>query len=324
MDSAPAADHPNSKNAWVVLLMMGDAYAPGALVVAQSLRDTKTKHDIVCMVTHDVSLETRAQLRGTPQNPIYDDVIEVPYIVHPTRPLQSKKQVELYGGWIDRSFTKWSCLKFTWYHRVIFVDADMVVVANCDDLFELRPPAACYSNPWAYPWADRGGITNPYLTNEKGRSRPPAHGACVPAAQIEKALHSGSFVGWGAVVLLEPNAAKFEDLLAMIHKNPVFGEEFNVVSGSDEVSIAALYAQAGWTHIHQRYLAIPWKPRWVPPHDVCAYHFHGRKPWEMAISEWPDLAIWWQVVGRLIARCPKARQMFYPKAVAGLDDARIG
>jgi hypothetical protein len=314
-----AAPDPPKKCAWVVLLMIGKAYAPGALVVAQSLRAMKTKHDLVCMVTDDVPPETRAQLRGTAQSPIYDAVIEVPYVAQRTRPFEAKKQAELYGGWIDRSFTKWNCLTLTQYDRVILVDADVVAVTNCDDLFELRPPAACYSNPWAYPWQVRGGLTNPYLKCAPGReaSCDLPHGTRVPASQIEEALRTGSFVGWGAMVLLEPSAAKYKSFLAMLHANTVFGEDYNAISGSDEISIAAFYAReaGGWTHIHQRYIAIPWKRNWVS-RDIRAYHFHGRKPWDMEPDEWPDLADWWKVAERLVAKHPGLRPMFYPEIVA--------
>jgi len=302
---------PPKKCAWVVLLMVGKAYAPGALVVAQSLRAMKTKHDIVCMVTDDVPFETRAQL----QRPIFDHIIEVPYVTRPTRPFKAKKQAELYSGWIDRSFTKWNCLKLTQYNRVILVDADVVAVTNCDDLFELRPPAACYSNPWAYPW-QTGGVKNPYC--REACDLP--HGARVPATQIEEALRTKSFVGWGAMVLLEPNMERFEAFIAMLYADAVFGEEFNSISGSDEISIAAFYARegSGWTHIHQRYLAIPWKKNWVS-RDIRAYHFHGRKPWDMGPKEYPDLAMWWEVANHLIENYPDLRRVFYPEATNGLD-----
>jgi hypothetical protein len=40
---------------YVLLVMKGDNYIPGALVTAYSLRLTGTKHDLVCMITDDVS-----------------------------------------------------------------------------------------------------------------------------------------------------------------------------------------------------------------------------------------------------------------------------
>jgi hypothetical protein len=45
--------------AYVMLVMKGDNYIPGALVTAYSLRLTGTKHHLVCMITSDVSCEWR-------------------------------------------------------------------------------------------------------------------------------------------------------------------------------------------------------------------------------------------------------------------------
>ena len=327
---SPAAGGADSggdkKCAWVVLLMGGGSYEPGALVVAQSLKALKTRHDVVCMVTADVPAETRARLK---ESALYDAVVDVPYITQKTRPFTSSHQVEMYGGWIDHSFTKWNCLLLTQYRRVLLVDADIVAMANCDDLFELRPPAACYSNPWAEPHqpspSAREGLLNPYLTPSRGsrgglRWSDPLHGSRVTGDRIEMAVHTKSFVGWGAMVLLEPSAEKHAALLTMIYAaGAVFGEEYNSISGSDEVSIALLYAREGWTHIHQRYLAIPWKTDWVSC-DIRAYHFHGRKPWNSAPTEWPDLAIWWGVAGRVVADHPTLRGLFYPRKLSAIEE----
>jgi glycogenin glucosyltransferase len=306
--------------AWVVLLMIGKAYAPGALVVAYSLRLLRTRHELVCMVTADVPSETRAQLAV-----VYDRVVEIPYIAHKARPLASQRQIESYSGWLDRSFTKWNCLGLTDYTKVAVVDADIVFLTNCDDLFDLRSPAACYSLPWAYPWQRTGGIPNPYLACRPDETAPECdlpHGSRIPAATVMAALHERTFVGGGFLDVLAPDAAKLAQLLALIDETEVYGAGYATTSAADETSIAELYAREGtdWTHIHQRYAAIPWKKDWVS-RDIRAYHYLGRKPWDMDPEEWPDLADWWRVADRLVARAPVLRELFYPTVteVAPLD-----
>jgi hypothetical protein len=312
---APPAGAPEC--AWVVLLMLGDGYTPGALVVAESLRRQNTAHDLVCMVTPDVSAAARAHLRrdGPSGRPLYDAVVEVPYLTHRTRPFESKRQAELYGGWIDHSFTKWQCLTLTQYRRVLLVDADMVFTSNCDDLFDLHPPAACYSNPWAHPHAPRSRIPNPYVSScpRPPRQRDLPHGARIPWARVLEALRVGAFVGWGALVLLAPGG--FAEFGAMVCAEPVYGLQHRTPSGSDEVSIAEYYAarRQDWTHIHPRYLAIPWHPAWVP-RGVRAHHYHGRKPWDMDPAEWADLALWWEGAQRCILAAPELREVFHPPA----------
>ena len=306
------------KAAWVVLLMIGDGYLPGALVVASSFRRMKTVHDLVCMVTPEISASVRETLLQ-----VYDRVVEVPYIEHSAKQFTSKKQVEMYAGWIDRSFTKWNCLKFTEYDKVIFVDADMVALVNCDDLFEMSAPAATYSNPWAYPWKADRGLNNPYLTCEgKARDCDFPHGSTVPPEAVHVAVKTGSFVGAGGLVLLEPSLSWFDALTTLINSEEVFGANFDTVSGADEVSIALTYANAGvaWTHLHQRYQAIPWKQEWVK-NDVRIYHYFGRKPWHMDVAEWPDLNDWWDEANRVVAKFPETRRVFYPtiESVTPLD-----
>lgn len=359
--------------AWVVLLMIGKAYAPGALVIAQSLRLVKTRHELVVMVTDDVPEETRAQLRL-----VFDRVVDIPYIEHTARRYDAKRQMEAYGGWMDRAFTKWNCLALTEYDKVILIDADMAAVANIDDLFDLPAPAACYSDPWAAPYKPDGSVNlyfgQPWLGfslgqdrdldhtpgvaqdlksggqgqrhggrgHHRGRGRGHhsgqshqtlsraeiqrgelPHGARVPAAVVMRALNTpGAFVGNGGLVLLAPDAARHAALLAYVRAEPVFGAEFRTRSMSDEVAIAALYARDGvdWTHIHQRYEAVPWKKEWVAD-DIRLYHYLGRKPWDMAPGEWPDLADWWRVADALAAAHPSLRPLFYAAAadVGALD-----
>jgi hypothetical protein len=285
--------------AWVVLVMAGRTYVPGALVVAASLRAVGTRHDRVVMVTPDVDAAARAQLALE-----FTAVVEVPYIERPARRFESAHQMARYGAWLDRSFTKWNCLGLTTYDRVLLVDADMVFVAPADELFDLPPPAACFSLPYLAPWRRRGGLPNPYI--EPGATDM-THGAAIPASTIIAALGQHTVVAGGFLVLLRPDRADLDGLLAMLGPAGAaerYGAAFLTKSGPDEASISEYFAGVrgqGWTHIHQRYAAIPWKPEWVS-RDVRAYHYLGRKPWDMDPAEFPDLAPWWRTADELASR----------------------
>ncbi len=311
---------PALRCAWVALVMVGRSYVPGALAMAQSLRDARTRHPIVCMVTDDVPKDAVAQL-----SLLFDSVVAVPYIAHRTNPPKSSRQTELYKGWIDKSFTKWNCLALTEYDRVGFVDADIIAMTNIDDLFELPPPAATYANAYAQPWTQERGIQNPYSSlldcpkDEKVCDL--AHGRQIPAAMIRAAAKEG-FVGGASLMILKPSKADFEGIKAFIARDPVFGVGLTTKSGPDEVSIALYYAEkpADWTNIHQKYQAIPWKKNWVS-HDIRGFHFIGRKPWDQEREEWPDIADWWKVADRVLHRNPGLREVFFPTVthVTGLD-----
>ena len=61
--------------AYCVLLMSGDNYMPGCIVVGHSLRKTNPQADLVCLVTEDVSASARRALKV-----VFDHVIDVPYL----------------------------------------------------------------------------------------------------------------------------------------------------------------------------------------------------------------------------------------------------
>ena len=135
--------------AYVTLVMLGDEYVKGAKVLAKSLLASGTSHDLVCMVTGDVDVAAREEL-----SQVYHEVVEVEYISYECPPMLTKRQNQMYGQWIDKAFTKWQCLKFLQYEKIIYLDADHLVVKNIDHLFNLKAPAICFTDD-NYGYYDR-------------------------------------------------------------------------------------------------------------------------------------------------------------------------
>lgn len=278
------------KYAYVILLMKGDRYTPGVLTVVQSLRKTKTKADIVVMTTYDVSERVREDISKVAK------VVVVEYLKAPVKPLRTEKQREIYKEWDSDSFTKWRCLELTEYDKVIFVDADKIVLSNIDHLFEMKAPAGSFWSPWASP-KYKNGMFNPYHDIQ--------HGKIVPASLIHKALMSASFACIGTIVLLEPNETHMKKLVEMLNRRTPFGfTECN--SGHDEQSIAKLYMDLGkdWTMIDYRYQFIPWRREWMNPDGTnppFVYHyFNKEKPWDMERGKWEDMEPWWVLASSLV------------------------
>lgn len=280
--------------AYVVLVMKGDSYVPGALACAHSLWLTGTRADLVCMVTDDVSAAARRQLACA-----FDRVVEVPYLQYTCKPLRTRKQQDLYKTWANVAFTKWNALSLEAYSRVLLVDADKIVLGNVDRLFRLGAPAATFSSPWAQPFV-RGdgkhkGIPNPY----QGL----AHGQAVPARAIDAGLAS-TFVAIGTMVLLEPSREAFAQFTDYVSKRQPFGFP-RCNSMMDEQAIVSFYHAKGstWTHIDQSHNAIPWHlPNWVGAKAFpSVFHFFNLKPWDLERDRYPDLDVWWCVVRCLLA-----------------------
>jgi len=277
------------KGAWVTLVMGGDRYVPGALVLGHSLRLVQTKFDTICMVTSRVSPQAIAELEQ-----VFTYVRPVDCISVPSRPMRGKKQQTLYSQeFTSTIFTKWTCLTFTEYDKVVCVDADIAFQQNADDLFNLSTPAGTFDNPWHSGEGWYGRIS---------------HGDRVLPGTIQAAYKDlQGYVVFGSLVVLSPSLDDFQRLTRLLTAQTPYGKDILATNGPDEIAITELYVpQTGkskgvWTHIDPRYHLIPWKIYSPPlgkirPGEARALHYFGKeKPWEMERGSWADLKLWWTI-----------------------------
>ncbi|CCG85130.1 Glycogenin [Taphrina deformans PYCC 5710] len=112
-----------------VTLLLNDGYVKGAQVLGHSLRDLGVKHELVVLVTRNVSATTLAGLMD-----IYDQIIEVEEIANP-----SLHNLNLLGRLDLRStLTKLNIWRLIQYKKIVYLDADTVVLQNLDHLFDLE------------------------------------------------------------------------------------------------------------------------------------------------------------------------------------------
>lgn len=289
-----------SKYAFVLCVFKDYLYLLGALACAYSLRLTKTNYDIVCMVTNDIdknllSIATK----------LFDKIIEVPYLELDTIDLRTMKQRKMYSSWKNISITKWNCLGLYNYEKVLFIDADKIILQNIDHLFELQTPAGTFSSPHAQGYTKNGGMFNPYFNLQ--------HGDIVSKNSIHTGLYGNeqgehSFVVIGSMILLSPSETifnSFHNMLKQLQKSQ-FG--FSLCnSGMDEQLIVYFYTyhlnnKHTWTYISQKYNFIAWDYMWIRSHEYPPHvlHFFGTKPWILNRNEWLDLEIWWTYVTNML------------------------
>lgn len=265
-----------SKCAYVWLLMNSYTYAAGAVVSAWSLRKLETSAHLVCMVTEDVPAWVRAMLGA-----VFDRIVEVPRIEQVCIALNTPRKQQLYGTWYNHAFTKWNALGLLEYDKVLFLDADTVVVRPIDDVFLLPAPAGTFSSPWHAPWNRDARRPNPFAEF--------THGDAVPEHLVRSALEDHGSVLIGNCVLLPTGkqySAAFRPWLE--HAFPrAFG--FSTCSSMfDEQAIAAfmLHARRQWTYLDQAYNAIPWKldTGWLRGREPRLLHYFGEiKPWNVDV-----------------------------------------
>lgn len=118
------------KTAYVTMICGGDAYVPGVEALGRSLAETGTTAPRVAMVTPDVPDEARRRLAAGGWE--VRDVAPIPN-PRPDGALLFKR----FGA----SFTKLRAFELIDYERIVFLDADTIVLRNIDDLFD-RPAIA--------------------------------------------------------------------------------------------------------------------------------------------------------------------------------------
>lgn len=121
-----------------VTLITSDSYVVGALVLAHSLRLVGTAKRLICMVTPNLAYDSVATLREL-------------YEVRSVNPLDSgdARNLQLLGRpELGPTFTKIQLWAFVDLDKVVFLDADMLILKNIDDLFEREELSACADVGW--------------------------------------------------------------------------------------------------------------------------------------------------------------------------------
>jgi len=127
-----------SDQAWVTLAT-NDSYALGGLVLATSLRTVKTTRKVVIMISDGVTEAMRSQLALA-----FDEVVNVKVLdSEDVENLELLERPEL-----GITFTKLHCWKLVHYTKCVFLDADTLILRNCDELFDRDEFSAAPDAGW--------------------------------------------------------------------------------------------------------------------------------------------------------------------------------
>ncbi|KAH9824986.1 putative glycogenin [Melampsora americana] len=117
-----------------VTMLTSDSYLPGCLVTAHSIKQSEKDHaahdfDLVCLITLDsVSVESIKALRK-----VYNLVISVDVISS-----SSKDELNLLGRQdLSGTITKIHVWRLVQYQKVIYIDADTLILKSISHLFQL-------------------------------------------------------------------------------------------------------------------------------------------------------------------------------------------
>ncbi|CAG9796802.1 unnamed protein product, partial [Diatraea saccharalis] len=124
--------------AWVTLAT-NDSYGLGALVLAHSLRRAGSIYPAAVLITPSVTEAMRERLRAVFAEVVSVDVLDSRDAAH----LALLQRPEL-----GITFTKIHCWGLTQYEKCVFLDADTLIVQNCDELFEREELSAAPDVGW--------------------------------------------------------------------------------------------------------------------------------------------------------------------------------
>ena len=290
----------------VTLLMLGDKYLLGALMLAKSLRDASPHLskdvDIVCMITPDVSTLARADLLTQ-----FDRVEQVDYITHPEDRIRhgSAAVRRVYA----RTFTKLRCLDADFerrYRKILMLDADLLVVRpEIFTLFELEPPAAVFFGclrPFFEPQfkdhietycprLHHGELVPRDLFADKSCARVPK--ARQPIEEGNKRIYVGMET---SLVLLAPRAADLATMQRALARDAIQKGQKRY---NGDTSLLSETYEGRWRSVDMRFLG-----RWTNPTlrpEVFTIDLYGSqgKPWDVGslpeLRAYPDVAYWLKV-----------------------------
>jgi hypothetical protein len=140
----PAAAGNHSRFAYVMIHYEGtpkdDMYVLGTRVVIKSILDTGSKQDVVILCADNVRESTKKQFRD-----VGAIIKEVPNIPNPYKATQQARRT--YKSRFEFTFNKLYIWNLVEYERVMYLDADNLIVRNVDELFLCGHYCNAFFNP---------------------------------------------------------------------------------------------------------------------------------------------------------------------------------
>ena len=278
--------------AYVFCMFLGDAYLPGVLVMAYSIFNTGTPHDVVCMVTPDVSEDAKNKMKS-----IGIKVVNVEYIYTNTY-FDERPDLKRRYPQMDKFSTKWNCLKLVQYEKIFFLDVDMIVQKNMDHIFKLPTPAT--------------RLAFQTHTNEDGKKKAIISvlvmndGDAIPMDIANRVLNDKLGAIDGGCMLLTPDIKQYEKFL--IYAKTFDPRKFNFISGDDELVLFIFYHSQNtkWHYLGIEWSCIQWKysGACTSENSYIVNYLGIDKPWAKDLSHYPDLKVWYENCDRFKKKYP--------------------
>ena len=271
--------------AFVTLLMLNDSYLPGVLMLAHGLRKQRTRADLVCLVSGDITRSARSVL-----NRLFDRVIEVEKTFIPYGRTQKRQHTPFV-------MTRLHALRLgadgdlgCRYEKIALLDADLLPLKNYDHLFTLNTPAGVINEHKTHllQYNRRGAYVFPPDLLRTGkwtwhRHYEPIcpHGCPIPGRITNRVAHNPANMGiHGAVFVLTPAHREFLAIQDDLHRPRTcrhIGESYPW----PDMQYLTLRWSGRWTCVDLRFCGFRGYPRLSV---LFGTHYAGIKPWQIHTS----------------------------------------
>lgn len=118
-----------------ITVLSTENYLEGVLCLVESLKRTNTKYPISILITNDISLKTEKLLRSYNLNVIRKNKVNIP------ESIKNKNDSGIFSHWTS-TFDKLLIFELTQFNKLVYLDSDMYVRRNIDELFERKNMSA--------------------------------------------------------------------------------------------------------------------------------------------------------------------------------------
>ncbi len=243
----------------------------------------------------------------------FDNVVEVPILSRDMPGFQSQRKSDMYGRWINRSFTRFNCFDPNIISRdqaslVCMMDADILFMKNPDSIFDDIKPNSQGIMPIGIvcdtPYIMQYKIKQPFVCHDKGGVRKYKHGEFVAPSQISECTKSWKGVP-GYVIIFSPNKTHWANFNNFFNTFP----PINGLLGYDEQLLGRIVdTHKVVVNISPGYAWHVGKTKWYSGEVWCQHYVAGH-PWLMESGSYPDVTAWWAVWNKLTLESQCAAQL---------------
>ncbi|KAL8698576.1 MAG: hypothetical protein Q9201_006493 [Fulgogasparrea decipioides] len=270
------------KRAWVTLLTRS-SYLPGVITLAYSLVLTKTAYPLIVLVTPSVP---ESSLQALELEAKHNDRL----IVHPIEPLllpEGQRSASVASRFED-TWTKLRAFELTSYDTLVFLDADLTVYKNMDEVFDIQLPSddwiaanhACVCNldhdPWApSTWTKNNCAYTPLSHPSSLTTGTPISPSASPP-DTHTLLNSGFF-------LYRPSPSLWSRMLHHFQTSP----DLSTYQFPDQDFLIHFF-KSRWMPLSWKYNALKTMENWHPniwrDEEVRGLHYIVDKPWARRVA----------------------------------------